>query len=44
MRKLVFLAQACGVALIIAGVAAFSVPVASVVFGVLLIAAGEVHG
>lgn len=44
MRRLAFLAQTCGVALIVAGVAAFSIPVACVVLGVLLIAAGEVHG
>ena len=44
MRRLAFLTQACGVVLIIAGVAVFSIPIASVVFGVLLIAAGEVHG
>lgn len=44
MRKLAFLAQACGVILIVGGIAAFSIPVAGVIFGVLLIAAGEVHG
>jgi len=44
MRKFAFLVQMCGVALIVAGVAVFSIPIAGVVFGVLLIAAGEVHG
>lgn len=44
MRRLALLAQACGVALIVTGIAVFSIPVACVVFGALLIVAGEVHG
>lgn len=44
MRKLVLSVQIIGVLLIAFGVAAFSIPVACVAVGMLLIAAGEVHG
>jgi uncharacterized membrane protein HdeD (DUF308 family) len=44
MRKIAFWFQLVGVLLISAGIAAVSVPAAAVVVGVLLIAAGEVHG
>jgi hypothetical protein len=44
MKRLAFVTQMVGVALIVVGVAVFSIPVAGIVFGALLIAAGEVHG
>lgn len=44
MRKLSSWLQFSGLALVAAGVAAFSIPFAAVVVGVVLIVAGEVHG
>lgn len=36
--------QMAGVLMIVAGVAAFSIPISAIVFGSLLIFVGEVHG
>lgn len=44
MRKIALPVQILGVLLIAAGVAYFSLPIAMIVFGLLLIVAGEVHG
>ena len=44
MRKASTWLQLSGVVLIAVGLAAFSVPLAAVVLGAMLIAIGEVHG
>jgi uncharacterized membrane protein HdeD (DUF308 family) len=44
MRKIALWVQITGVSLIFAGIAAFSLPLAAIAVGVVLIAAGEVHG
>lgn len=43
-RGLALLVQIAGVLLMVGGVAAFSVPVAAVILGVLLVVAGEIQG
>lgn len=44
MRTIALLMEILGALLIVGGVAAFSIPIACIVFGALLLAAGEVHG